>query len=178
MKILQKADDLDYAGVGLVPAKTVTVAAHTVKLTWQVDDGEVQAAELDLSDEHLAEYDQHMYVLIHAYRLNNTQPGPLAESHGIPLVAPPQEGAGIGVAKSYGQAVKKFADYYGITRLDGSGKPAYETPKGGFYKPGWLTKAYDYWVETGEVVLPRKALGDDHEGQEGDENLHSDRAAG
>lgn len=154
MRIMQRIDDVDYAA-----DKTETTATHTVKLTWQVDGGPVQAAELDLSDEHLAEYGQHMFVLLHAYQVNNPEP---ASKPALTVV---------GEARKYGQAVRKFADEYNIRALDGPDRPAYVTPNGGWYPPRWLKKAYDHWAATGEVVLPGK------QGQASDEKLHGDRAA-
>ena len=170
MRVIQRVDDVCYAKYG-----TQVVAPHIVKLSWQVDGGKVRTAELDLSEENLMEYGDPVEELLEIYEKNNPKLV-IEDDFPVPRVEHPLMGSPIAVAKRYGAAVRKFADHFNIRRLDGIDRPAYETPTGGFYKPRWLETAYDYWVETGEVVLPRpSAVG---ENQEGDENLHSDRAAG
>lgn len=154
MRIMQRIDDLDYAGVGKFPAKTETAATHTVKLTWQVDGGKPETAELDLSDEHLAEYGQHMFVLLHAYQVNNPK-SPVREEPEDDRVPRPPDDADLSQRRRYRKSERKFADRYGIKALDMPERPAYKTATGNWQWPKWLDRAYDHWLATGEVVLPR-----------------------
>ena len=153
-KIFQRVDSLDYE-----KDQTETTAQHTVRIWWQVDGGPVRSGELDLTDLHLNEY---------AVPIE----GLLAASEPLPVDGPPKlvrsaakkpsravqrhpDGrVNVAAGKAYRKKQKEWVDENGIKSLDGTDRPAYLTPGGSFGWPKWLDRAYEHYLDTGEIIVP------------------------
>lgn len=147
-RIIQLIDNLDFAR-----DRTETKADHTIRIAWQLDDGEVVQAELDLTRAHTAEYLESLHLL--AEHANPGQGGPaLRAIRPASSKASPVRDQGLAASKRYRLEQRKYADRYGILRLDGGDQPAYLTPSGGAYWPEWLDTSYQHFIATGRVIVP------------------------
>lgn len=153
--IIQLVDNLDYAADG-----TETPAAHKIRFAVQVDDGDVESFELDLTEEHTQVY-------LTTLRKLGEHANPGTSGGTIParraVTAPrkpkkskasPVRGEGLSASKQYRRAQREWIEKYGISRLDASGLPANRTPAGGDYWPEWLNESYEHFLKTGDVIVP------------------------
>jgi hypothetical protein len=153
-----KVDNLHYKQNGAeVPA------AHTVRVTWQVDNGPVLKGELDLSEDHLAQYGAPVQELLAASNENQrSEAVPVPEKGKWP--GWPWRPAGVYGHKpprDWGKAIRAYVDGNELRAMNPPDRPAYATPgsvnggkRGGTYWPHWVVRSFVWWCETGEVRTP------------------------
>lgn len=128
MIVLERYDDLDYAR-----DKTKTPADyHDVPLTWKN-----RSVTIDLSAANYERLNELLDPLIAA--------GKAASASGIKPGRPARQKGGRRPA-SYYEGLVSWADANGITKRDGSGRPAYEGRNGRNDYPDWLVRDYDIYL--------------------------------
>ena len=156
--IFQKVDSLEYAEGREVPSH------HTARIWWQVDGGDIQSGEIDLTSANLAEYEAPIEKLLKVSdpipgdRQNRRQPGdpwlaaPGKKSKAVALK--PDGTPDMMAGKRRRKEMVAWVDENQITAPDGSGRPAYLSPKGNKTWPRWLDRVYERYLETGEILVP------------------------